>query len=62
MGLDLDFGWVVAAAVGWVGVWGVWAGHGLVWMGCVVFAVTLLLGGSLLAACHQSSSAVCCCW
>ena len=25
--------------MGWVGVWGVWAGPGLVWMGCGVFAV-----------------------
>ncbi len=40
--LDLGFAWVVAVTVGWVGVWGVWAGPGLVWMGCVVFAVVLL--------------------
>jgi hypothetical protein len=49
---------VVAAAVGWVGVWGFWAGPGLVWMGCVAFAAALLWGGRLLAAGHQSSSAV----
>ena len=36
---------MVAAAVGWVGVWGFWAGPGLVWMGCVVFAAALLWGG-----------------
>jgi hypothetical protein len=35
----------VAEAVGSVGVWGVWVGPGLVWMGCVVFAATLLWGG-----------------
>jgi hypothetical protein len=39
---------VVAEAVGWVGVWGFWAGPGLVWMGCVIFAEVLLWGGSLL--------------
>ncbi len=38
--------------MGWVGVWGEWAGPGLVWMGCVVFAVTMLPGGHLLEACH----------
>jgi hypothetical protein len=27
--LDLGFGWVVAAAVGSVGVWGVWVGPGM---------------------------------
>jgi hypothetical protein len=59
---DLGFGWVVAAAVGWVGVWGFWAGPGLVWMGCGVFAAALLWGGRLLAAGHQSSSAVSRCW
>ena len=59
---DLGFGWLVAAAVGWVGVWGFWAGPGLVWMGCVVFAAALLWGGRLLAAGHQSSSAVSSCW
>jgi hypothetical protein len=42
--------------VGWVGVWGVWAGPGLVWMGWGVFAAALLWGGRLLAAGHQSSS------
>ena len=52
---DLGFGWVVAAVVGWVGVWGVWAGPGLVWMGCGIFAAALLWGGRLLAAGHQSS-------
>ena len=41
--------------VGWVGVWGVWKGPGLVWMVCGVFAVALLWGGRLLVACHQSS-------
>ena len=41
---------MVAAAVGWVGVWGFWADPGLVWMGCVVFAAVLLCGGRLLAA------------
>jgi hypothetical protein len=55
---DLGFGWVVASAVGWVGVWGFWAGPGLVWMGCGVFAAVLLWGGRLLAAGHQSSSVV----
>jgi hypothetical protein len=60
--LDLGFGWVVAAAVGSVGMWGVWVGPGLVWMGCVVFAAALLWGGGLLAAGHQSSSAVRHCW
>ena len=59
---DLGFGWVVAAAVDLVGVWGVWTGPGLVWMGCVVFAVAMLWEGLLLAAGHQSSIAVCCCW
>jgi adenosine kinase len=53
---------LVAAAVGRVWVWGFWAGPGLVWMGCVVFAAALLWGGRLLAACHQSSSAVSRCW
>jgi hypothetical protein len=61
-GFDLDFGWVLLAAVGWFWVWGVWAGPGLVWMGCVVFAAALLWGGRLLEACHQSSSEVCHCW
>ena len=42
-------------AVGWVWVWGIWEGPGLVWMGCVVFAVVLLWGGCLLEAGHQSS-------
>jgi hypothetical protein len=56
------FGWVVSAVVGSVWVWGVWVGPGLVWMGCVVFAVELLWGGRLLAAGHQSSSAVSHCW
>ncbi len=56
------FGWVVLVAVGWVWVWGFWAVPGLVWMGCVVFAVALLWGGSLLAASHQSSNTVSCCW
>ena len=37
---------MVAAAVGSVGVLGVWVGPGLVWMGCGVFAVALLWGGS----------------
>ncbi len=32
---------------------GVWAGPGLVWMGCGVFAAALLWGGRLLAAGHQ---------
>jgi hypothetical protein len=44
--LLLFFGWVVAA-VGSVGVWGVWVGPGLVWMGCGVFAAALLWGGRL---------------
>ena len=35
-----------------------WAGPGLVWMGCDVFAAAMLLGGLLLAAGHQSSNAV----
>ena len=48
---------MVVAAVGWVGVWGFWAGPGLVWMGCGVFAVVLLCGGRLLEAGHQSSRA-----
>ena len=47
------FGWVVLVAVGWVGVWGFWAGPGLVWMGCVVFAVALLWGGSLRLSCRH---------
>jgi hypothetical protein len=59
---DLGFGWLVAAAVGWVRVWGVWAGPGLVWIGCVVFAAALLWGGRVLEAGHQSSSAVSRCW
>ena len=59
---DLGFVWLVAAAVGWVGVWGFWAGPGLVWMGCGVFAAELLWGGRLLAAGHQSSSEVSRCW
>jgi hypothetical protein len=42
--------------------WGFWAGPGLVWMGCVVFAAALLWGGRLLAAGHQSSNTVSCCW
>jgi hypothetical protein len=29
---------------GWVWVWGDWMGPGLVWMGCDVFAVSLLWG------------------
>jgi len=37
-------------------------GPGLVWMGCVVFAVLLLWGGRLLEACHQSDIEVSCCW
>ena len=37
------------------GVWGFWAGPGLVWMGCVVFDEVLLWGVRLLAAGHQSS-------
>jgi hypothetical protein len=53
---------VVAATVGWVGVWGFWAGPGLVWMGFGVFAAVLLWGGRLLAAGHQSSSVVSLCW
>ena len=53
------FGCVVAAAVGWGGVWGVWAGPGLVWMRFGVFAASRLWGGRLLTAGHQSSSAVC---
>jgi hypothetical protein len=53
---------MVSAAVGWVRVWGVWSGPGLVWMGCVVFAVVMLWEGSLLVAGHQSSNAVCHCW
>jgi hypothetical protein len=60
--LDLGFGWEVAAAVGSVGVWGVWVGPGLVWMGCGVCAAALLCGGRLLAAGHQSSNTVCLCW
>jgi len=36
---------VVATAVGWGGVWGVWSGPGLVWMRCCIFAVLLLWGG-----------------
>ena len=44
------------------GVWGFWAGPGLVWMGCGVFAVALLWGGRLLEAGHQSSTAVSRCW
>jgi hypothetical protein len=55
-------GWWLLLTVGSVGVWGVWVGPGLVWMGCVVFAVALLWGGRLLAACHQSSNTVCHCW
>jgi hypothetical protein len=47
--------------VGWVWVWGVWAGPGLVWMGCGIFAAVLLWGGHLLAG-HQSSITVCRCW
>ena len=38
---------MVEEAVGWVWAWGFWAGPGLVWMGCVVFAAVLLWGGSL---------------
>ena len=41
---------MLLAAVGWVRVWGSWADPGLVWMGCVVFAVMFLWGGSLLEA------------
>jgi hypothetical protein len=59
---DYDFVWVVAAAVGSVGVWGFWAGPGLVWMGCGVFAAAFLWGDCLLAAGHQSSSEVSRCW
>ena len=59
---DLGFGWVVVSAVGSVGVWGVWVGRGLVWMGCVVFAAALLWGGRLLAAGHQFSNTVRPCW
>jgi hypothetical protein len=44
--------------VGSVGVWEVWVGPGLVWMGCGVFAAALLWGGRLLAAGHQSSNTV----
>ena len=51
---EFDLWLMVAAAVGGVRVWGVWAGPGLVWMGCGVFAAALLWGGCLLAACHQS--------
>ena len=43
---ERGFVWVVEAAVVLVGVWGVWVGPGLVWMGCGVFAVALLWGGS----------------
>jgi hypothetical protein len=50
------------AAVDWVGVWGVWSGPDLVWMGCGVFAAALLWGGSLLVVGHQSSSTVHHCW
>jgi hypothetical protein len=53
--LDLGFGWVVEEAVGSVGVWGVWVGPGMVWMGCVVFAVELLWGGYLLMSVFQPS-------
>jgi hypothetical protein len=59
---NLGFVWVVVAAVGWVGVWRFWAGPGLVWMGCGVFAVVLLCGGRLLEAGHQSSREVSHCW
>jgi hypothetical protein len=59
---NLTFGWVVSVAVGWVWVWGDWEDPGLVWMGCVVLATTLLWGGHFLAACHQSSRAVRHCW
>jgi hypothetical protein len=45
-----------------VGVWGVWVGPGLVWMGCDIFAAASLWGGRLLEAGHQSSSEVCRCW
>ena len=41
--------------MGSVWVWGIWEGPGLVWMGCVVFAVVLQWGGRLLEAGHQSS-------
>jgi len=60
--LDLGFSWAVAAAVGWGGAWGVWAGPGLVWMSGGVFAAARLWGGRLLAAGHRSPSAVCRCW
>ena len=40
--------------MGWVWVWGFWAGPGLVWMGGGVFAAALLWGGRLLTACHPS--------
>jgi hypothetical protein len=32
---------MVGIRSGWVWVWGVWAGPGLVWMGCVAFATSL---------------------
>ena len=60
--LELGFACVMASAVGSVGVWGVWVGPGLVWMGCGVFAAALLWGGRLLAAGHQSSNTVSRCW
>jgi hypothetical protein len=44
--------------VGSVGVWGVWVGPGLVWMGCGAFAAALLWGGRLLPAgqCRQRTA------
>jgi len=48
--------------VGWGGVWGVWAGPGLVWIQCGVVDVARLWGGSFLAVCHRSSIIVCSCW
>jgi hypothetical protein len=50
IGLDLGFGWAVAAIVVWDGVWGFWSGPWLVRMQCVILAATLLWGGRLLAA------------
>jgi len=60
--LELGFACLMASAVGSVGVWGVWVGPGLVWMGFVVFATTLLSGGCLMAVSHKSSSEVSRCW
>jgi hypothetical protein len=47
MALDLCFSWVVEVAVGWVWVWGVWTGPGLVWMGCGDDPVAMLWEGLL---------------